>query len=289
MISYRLPMSIERSPAFAARMLGHELVKLRTHGKLSQADVDERLPDMSVSKLGRLERGEGGKPKIRDIEALVELYGADEETATAIRSLTAAAREAQRWFNPAVLSRSFRSLMEEAAVRHRAWECQHVPGLLQTEDYARTILETNPEASPEEIEDRLQYRLGRQVVLGGDNPLQLWAILDEDVLHRPVGGSEVMRAQLVHIVEMAKLRTVTVQVVPRSVGAHFGMGAAFMMLDFAEEAGTPAVFLDTVTGGLRGSQSNDVARFDRLWEHLRTLALNPTRSVKLINEVANNL
>jgi hypothetical protein len=179
--------------------------------------------------------------------------------------------------------------LEEAAFRHRAWECQHVPGLLQTEDYARAILETNPDAGPDEVEHRLRYRLSRQAVLVGDSPLQLWAILDEDVLHRPVGGVEVMRAQLGRLVEAAKWSPVTVQVVPRSVGAHGGMCAGYMVLDFAEDTGTPAVYLETVTGGLRTSQPAEVGRFDRLWEQLRTLALNPTRSVKLINEVAKAL
>jgi transcriptional regulator with XRE-family HTH domain len=284
-------MTVQRSPAFAARMLGQELVKLRTRAGLNQTDVDERLPDMSVSKLSRLERGEGGKPKVRDIEALLIEYDADEETTSAIRTLTDAAREAQRWFNPAVLPRSWRPLMalEEAALRHRDWECQHVPGLLQTEDYAREILETNPEASPDEIEQRLQHRMSRQVVLTGDNPVQLWAILDEDVLHRPVGGAQVMRAQLTRLIEAAKQPMTTVQVIPRSIGAHIGMGAAFMVLDFAEDAGAPAVFLDTLTGGLRTSQPAEVARFELLWVQLRTLALNPNRSVKLINEVAKNL
>jgi transcriptional regulator with XRE-family HTH domain len=283
-------MAIQPRPAFAARMLGQELVKLRTNAGLSQADVDERMPDMSVSKLGRLERGEGGKPKVRDIEALLTEYDADDETVAAIRVLTDAAREAQRWFNPAVLPRSWRPLMalEEAAMRHRDWECQHVPGLLQTEDYARAVLETNIDASPDEVEDRLQHRMSRRALLTGDEPVQLWAILDEDVLRRPVGGTEVMRAQLAHLVEMAKLASVIAQVVPRSVGAHSGMGAGFMVLDFAEDA-EPAVFVDTVTGGLRSSQPAEVAKFDRLWEQLRTLALNPTRSVRLISEAAKNL
>ena len=285
-------MSIERSPAFAARMLGQELVKLRAHVGLSLADVDSRMPDMSMSKLGRLERGEGGKPKIRDIEELLAEYGADEETATSIRALTDAARQGQRWFNPAVLPRSWRPLMalEESALRHRNWECQHVPGLLQTEDYARAILETNTDASPDDVEHRLQHRLSRQALLTRDNPIHFWTILDEDVLRRPVGGAEVMHAQLARLAEAAKLSTVTVQVVPRAVGAHGGMCSSFMVLDFAENAGPPAVFVEmALTGGLRSSQPAEVSRFDRLWEQLRTLALNPTKSVKLINEAAKNL
>jgi transcriptional regulator with XRE-family HTH domain len=284
-------MTAEHSPAFAARMLGQELIKLRTAAGLSLAEVDSRLPDMSVSKLGRLERGEGAKPKIRDIEALLAEYRADQDIAESIMALTHAAREAHRWFNPAVLSRSFRPLMalEESAVRHRDWECQHVPGLLQTEDYARAILETNTDASPDEVEQRLQHRMSRKAVLTRDTPLQLWTILDEDVLHRPAGGVEVMRTQLGRLIEMAKMPNVTVQVVPHAVGAHGGMGVGFMMLDFADGAGPPAVYLDTVTGGLRTSQPSEVARFDRLWEQLRTLALNPTKSVKLINEAARDL
>jgi hypothetical protein len=284
-------MTAEQSPAIAVRMLGQELIKLRGQAGYNLADVDALLPDMSVSKLSRMERGDGAKPKIRDIEALLTVYGAEEGTWSSIMALTNAAREAHRWFNPGVLPKSWRPLMalEESAVRHRNWECQHVPGLLQTEDYARAILETNPDASPDDVELRLVYRMGRQVVLTQDNPMQLWAIIDEDVLHRPVGGADVMRAQLGRLAEAAKMRNVTVQIVPRAIGAHGGMAVGFMVLDFAEGAGPPAVYLDSVTGGLRTAQPAEVGRFDRLWEQLRTLALNPTKSVKLINEAARDL
>jgi transcriptional regulator with XRE-family HTH domain len=284
-------MTVPRSPAFAARMLGQELVKLRVQAGLTLAEVDGRMPDMSVSKLGRLERGEGGKPKIRDVEALLAEYGADEETARSIRSLTDEARVAQRWFNPGVLPRSFRPLiaLEESASRHRAWECQHVPSLLQTEDYARAVLETNIDASPDDVDHRLRHRLHRQSVLDGEDPITLWAILDEDVLHRPVGSVEVMRDQLARLARAARKPHISVQVVPRDVGAHGGMGVGFMILDFPEEADMTAVYLDTVSGGIRSSQPREVQRFDELWAHLRTLALNQSKSVKLISEVAKSL
>jgi transcriptional regulator with XRE-family HTH domain len=270
-------------------MLGLELTKLRNHARLSMAEVDARIPDMSESKLSRIEHGEGAKPKIRDIEALLGEYEADKETVASIMALTHAAREAQRWFNPGVLPKHWRPLMalEEAAVRHRNWECQHVPGLLQTKEYARAILETNTDASPKEVEHRLEHRLSRQAVL---TDVHLWALLDEDVLHRPVGGFDVMQAQLIHLIDTAKRRNVTVQVLPRSAGAHGGMCSSFMLLGFGENAGPSAVFVElALTGGLRSSQPSEVARFDRLWEHLRTLALNPTKSLKLINEAAKGL
>src|SRR5947209_9199931 len=253
-------MPVHPSPAIAVRMLGQELTKLRNQAGLNLADVDARMPDMSVSKLSRMERGEGAKPKIRDIEALLTEYGADPETAASIRALTDAAREAHRWFNPGVLPKPWRPLMalEESAVRHRNWECQHIPGLLQTKMYARAILETNTDASPEDVEARLQHRMNRQTALTHKDPVHLWAILDEDVLHRPVGGIDVMQAQLQHLLDIARRRNVTVQVIPRTVGAHGGMATGFMILDFAEDAGPPAIYLDTVTGGLRTAQPSEV-------------------------------
>jgi len=284
-------MTAEPSPAIAARMLGQELTKLRNQAGLNLSDVDARLPDMSVSKLSRLERGEFAKPKIRDIEALLTDYGADHETTASLMALTHAAREAQRWFNPTVLPKPWRPLMalEESAIRHRDWECQHVPGLLQTEAYARAILETNPDASPEDVDHRLHHRLNRQNGLTGPHAVRLWAIIDEDVLHRPVGGIDVMQAQLGRLMDVARRPNVTIQVVPRSVGAHGGMAVGFMVLDFADDAGPSAVFLASANGGLRSSQPAEVGRFDRLWEQLRTLALNPTKSIRLINEAAKDL
>ena len=127
-------------------------------------------------------------------------------------------------------------------------------------------------------------------MLTHDDPMRLWAIIDEDVLHRPVGGVDVMRTQLGKLAAATKRRNVTIQVVPRSVGAHGGMCTSFMLLDFTDGAGPPAVFVEmALTGGLRSSQSAEVSRFDRLWEQLRTLALNPTKSVGLINEAAKEL
>lgn len=281
-------MPVQHSPAIAARMLGQELTKLRIEAGLAMSDVDTRIPDMSMSKLSRIERGEGAKPKIRDIEALLIEYDADVDTVESIMELTKAAREAQRWFHPDVLYKSFRPLvaLEDSAIRHRDWESQRVPGLLQTKEYARAILEVNPDATPKDVGLRLQHRMNRQQVL---NHVQLWAIIDEDVLHRPVGGIDVMQAQLGHLLEISKRRNVILQVVPRSVGAHAGMAAGFMLLDFPEKVGPPAVYTDTVTGGMRTSQPAEVEKFDRRWEQLRTLALNPTRSAKLINEAARNL
>ena len=130
------------------------------------------------------------------------------------------------WFRPFVQHEA-----EAAALRW--YELSLVPGLLQTAGYARAVLCTRVGATEDEIDQAVAARMERQAILDRDDPPLLWAVVDEAVARRPVGGTDVMRAQVEHLAEMAERTNVVVQVIPRSAGAHEGLAGAFVIADFA--------------------------------------------------------
>jgi Domain of unknown function (DUF5753) len=177
--------------------------------------------------------------KERDVVDLLEIYGVTDETERA--TLVALAREANSpgWWHKYgdVLPDWFQVYvgLEEAAALIRLYEVQFVPGLLQTADYARAVVRLGqPGASAAEIERRVSLRMSRQELLSKPDAPRLWAVVDEAALRRPIGGKEVMRAQLERLIEVTKEPNITLQVVPFSSGCHTAEGGAFTILRFPE-------------------------------------------------------
>ncbi len=271
------------------RQLGLELRALREAAGLSAIGVSERVEDMSQAKVSRLERG-AGVPKVRDVEALLRLYGAGEQQVQDLLELARRAKKPDWWLpHQSALSTALRSFlgMEEAATGIREFASQFVPGLLQTEDYARAVFGIRIDAMPEELAGRVAVRMQRQKLLAREDPPRLWVIVDEVVLSRPVGGRQVMRRQLEHLLELQELAHVTIQVVPFSTGAHVGMNGSFILLDFETEP--PVLFLDSHAGVLSTAKPAEVQRFELMWEHLRAQTTGPDEGVELIREKARQL
>lgn len=271
------------------RQLGRELRALREAAGLSTTGVAERVEDMSQAKVSRLERGVS-VPMVRDVEALLRLYGAGEQQVGTLLDLARQAKKPDWWlpYQGALYAqmRSFIGL-EEAASGVREFGSQFVPGLLQSEDYARAAFDIGIDARPENLEGRVAVRMERQKLLTREDPPRVWAILDEGVFSRPVGGRQVMRRQLDRLLELQELAHVTIQVVPFSAGAHVGMNGPFILLDFETEP--PVLFLDTHTGGLSTAKPAEVRRFELMWEHLRAQTSGPDEGVELIREKAKQL
>ena len=139
--------------------------------------------------------------------------------------------------------------LEAEAASIRTYEIQLVPGLLQTEAYARALFETAVNA-PEEVESAVEIRRSRQEILRGDNPPRYWAVLGEAALERMVGGPGIMRDQLWYLTEISELRNVTIQVIPAHTGAHPGMSTPFVILSFPDRADPEVTFVDYLTGAL---------------------------------------
>jgi hypothetical protein len=176
---------------------------------------------------------------------------------------------------------------KEALAESLRWfELVSVPGLLQTEDYARAVLRTQVMATDDEIADMVKARMDRQATLDRDNPPMLWVILAEMVLRLPVGGPSVMRDQVAHLVDLDTRPNVVIQVIPSSVGAHEGFRGPFIIADFADAPSTG--YQDTAVRGQIVEASEDVMALAVMWETLKAEALPRSASRDLMEEVARS-
>ncbi len=173
---------------------------------------------------------------------------------------------------------------EEVATSLRSFEHILVPGLLQTADYARAVLMVRPNTTEDELDDIVSARLARRTILDRENPPALWVVIDEAVLHREVGGTEVMYNQLTHLAEMSERPNITLQVIPYSSGIHTGLDGAFVIADFDDAP--PAAFLATATEGQTVEEPSMVAKVAFTFDTLRAEALPRKASKDLVVRMA---
>ena len=277
-----------RGPTVLRMMLGSQLRRFRETAGVTpeQAAYEIRA---SRSKISRMEHGRVGF-KDRDVNDLLTLYGVhDEQIRTRMLAFAEQASTPGWWSKyDDVLPDWFEAFLglEGAASVIRTFELQFVYGLFQTEDYARAVtLLGNKTASAEEIDRRVSVRLKRQAVLAGPDPPQVWSVMDEAVLRRPVGGRTVMRAQLAHLIEVASQPRVTIQVVPFARGGHAAAGGSFTVLRFAEPEVPDIVYIEQLTSALYLDSREDVDHYLEVMNELSTEALAPARSAALLAEV----
>ncbi len=173
---------------------------------------------------------------------------------------------------------------EAQATVLRTFQLVAVPGLLQTEEYARAVLRTQVLATDEEIEEMVAARMERQAILARDHPPMMWVLLDEGVLRRPVGGAKVMSGQVGKLLEAARRPNVVIQVIPWSVGAHQGMSGNFVIAEVPD--GQPVVYQDTAARGQIVEDAEDRAAVALIWDTLKSEALPRAASRQLLEEVA---
>jgi transcriptional regulator with XRE-family HTH domain len=258
-------------PTVLRILLGAQLRQLREASDITREDAGYAIR-ASGSKISRLELGRVGF-KERDVSDLLTLYGvADEQERGQLLSLAAQANAPGWWHRYSdVLPGWFEVYvgLEEAAARIRAYEVQFVPGLLQTEDYARAVTVLgHPDASNAEIEQRVALRMTRQNLITATDPPHLWAVVDEAALRRPLGGAEAMREQVRHLIEVTALPNVTLQVVPFNHGGHAAAGGPFSILRFSEPDLPDVVYLEQLTSALYLDKRDDVDRYLAVMERL---------------------
>jgi hypothetical protein len=180
--------------------------------------------------------------------------------------------------------------LEQEASSIRTFQLAVVPGLLQTEEYAQSLVRGGPlELNAEDVRRRVEVRLSRQRILERKDRPQLWAILDEAAIHRTVGGNAIMRAQLLRLVEAGEEAKTTIQVVPYGVGAHPGTTGAFTILGFSEPGEVDVVHMETIGGNLSVDKPEEALHYATAFDHLRAVALSPDDSRAMLLAAAEKL
>jgi transcriptional regulator with XRE-family HTH domain len=278
----------DHSPTVRRRRLSGELRRLRDQAQLTIDDVAEKL-DCSASKISRIETGHVSVTP-RDTREMLKLYGVEPNQLEALVQLAKEARKKGWWHSyNEVFTGAFVGLEAETSSL-RAYQALLVPGLLQTEDYMRAVIRAaRPDATEAHVEKRVKARLARQRLLTDLDPPRYWAVIDEAVLCRTVGGPKVMHAQLNWLIARASLPHVTIQVLPFSAGAHAGMEGPFLILGFPEQADPDVVYVDNTTAGIYLEEPAEILRYTLMFDHLRAAALAPDDTLTRIAAAAARL
>jgi transcriptional regulator with XRE-family HTH domain len=272
-------------PTVLRILLGSQLRMLREVKGITREEAGYAIR-ASGSKISRMELGRVSF-KERDVTDLLKLYGVDEDETATLVALAVQANSPGWWHKYGdVLPDWFQVYvgLEEAASLIRLYEVQFVPGLLQTADYARAVVRLGqPGAAPEEIDRRISLRMGRQELLTKPGGPRLWAIVDEAALRRPIGGKEVMRAQLEQLILATEEPQVTLQVMPFRSGGHAAEAGAFTIMRFPEPDLPDVVYLEQLTSALYLDKRDDVEKYTEVMERLSVESESPERSVDILS------
>lgn len=284
-----------QGPAMPRLLLGARLRDLREAAGLSRADAAWRIRG-SESKMSRLERGRTGcKP--RDVADLLTLYGVtDPHERATLMALVEQANTPAWWQEFAdVVPSWFDTYLgfEQAAHVIRGFEVQFVPGLLQTANYARAVVRLGRrragggdlDRADREVERRTELRLRRQRVLTRPDPVRLWAVVDEAVLRRPLGGPATQRAQLRHLLDVSELPHVTVQVLPFATGGHPAGGGPVSIVRLPGGVVPDLVYLEQFASAVYVTKEADVEAYRHVMNRLGIQAEPPQESRDLIHRV----
>lgn len=277
----------ETSPTLRRRQLAAQLRELRKRAGLSIEEVAQHLL-CSTAKISRIETAKRAV-SLRDVRDLCKLYGVgDEERIDALMTL---AREARL---PG-LRGEFGYLGEEtlqpyidleaAASSVLEFQTCFIPGLLQTEDYARTLIRgLLPRIGQDLLDARVRARKKRQERLARAELSRYWAIFDEAALLRVVGTTQVMREQLDHLVEMSELPHVVIQVIPLTVGPYMGLDNSFSLLRMADPSLPYVAYTEGIITAEYWEKKSDIETFQEAFEQIRATALDPQGSINLVKQ-----
>ncbi|MCL7380112.1 MULTISPECIES: helix-turn-helix transcriptional regulator [unclassified Streptomyces] len=280
-------MASNVNPTVRRRRLGQELRRLRELKGMTAEEVAERLL-VSQSKISRLENGRRSISQ-RDVRDLCGVYEVeDQRIVDSLMQMAKDSRQQGWWHAFGDIPYSVYIGLETDAASLRVYEPQVVPGLLQTRPYAEALINgALPESPVLDVEKRVGVRLRRQDRISTpEDPLRLWAVVDEAALRRRVGDRQLMREQLEHLVEQSQLPHVTVQVLPFDMGAHPGITGHYAILEFPDASDSSVVYIEGVTSDLYLEKANDVQRYSVMYEHLRAQALNADQTRQFIADIA---
>ena len=279
-------------PTVLRMLLGAHLRRLREAQGVSREDAGWEIR-ASESKISRMELGRVSF-KERDVEDLLTLYGlVDTDERGRLLTLARQANTPGWWHRYGdVLPNWFQSYLglEAAASMIRTYEVQFVPGLLQTADYARcVVLLGHGRAGAKEIDRRVDLRMQRQKILDRPDPVQLWAVIDEAVLRRPVGSRAVMRGQLEALIDATQHKSVHLQILPFEAGGHSAAGGAFSILRFPDQELPDIVYVEQLSSALYLDKRDDVELYVDAMERLCVEADQPERSADTLRRILKDV
>lgn len=278
-------------PTVLRILVGAQLRRLREASGITREAAAYAIRG-SEAKMSRIESGRVGF-KSRDVADLLALYGLTEGSARdVVLHLAEQANEPGWWHRYSDTMPDWFSTyvgLEQAATVIRTYEAQYVPGLLQTKTYASAVVDLGEAVRADEVSKRVELRMHRQQLLNLPKPPDFWAVIDEAVLRRNLGGREAMREQLDHILEISKRTHVTVQVVPFDRSDVAAVGGPFTLLRFAEADLPDIVYLEQLNSALYLNKDVDVMNYLQIMNRLAAGALTPQRSTELIKSVRDSL
>jgi transcriptional regulator with XRE-family HTH domain len=273
-------------------LLGAQLRRLRESAGVTRDDAGYHIR-ASGSKISRMELGRVSF-KERDVTDLLEFYGVTDPTER--EKLVQLTKEANAtpWYQKYqdVVPDWFHVFvgLEEAAQLIRVYEVQFVPGLLQTEEYARAvILQGAPGLDPDEVERRVALRMGRQKLLTRENPPRYWVIMDEAALRRPMGGRDVHVGQIERLIDLVGEPNITIQVMPFRYGGHAAEGGAFTIMRFPETDLPDVVYMEYLTGAHYVDKPEEVERYAAVMERLSVAGTSPDRTREILSGILKDL
>jgi transcriptional regulator with XRE-family HTH domain len=265
--------------------------RLRKDSAKSAEEVAKAL-GWSESKVLYIESGQGVRPNPRDVEDLCDrVYSVTGKERRELLQLAKDGRLKGWWHSfSTMLSRVYTTYigLEAEAAAIRTFQPLMIPGLAQTEDYARALIRGSTKLDDKAIEQRVKVRAERQKILEASDPADLWIVLDEAAIRRVVGGPHVMRQQLEHLIELSEFPHVTLQVVPFGGGAHPGINGPFTILRFPHAADAPAVYIEAISGQLF-VEGDEVGEYEQAFERLIAAALSIPDTIALMAAAAADL
>ncbi|MEU1936546.1 helix-turn-helix domain-containing protein [Streptomyces coeruleorubidus] len=277
----------EPAPTLLKMLVGVQLAGFREDAGLAQ-DQAARAVGFSAAKLSRIESGKGRRPPTEnDVRALLRLYGTDDYEASVLLKLLQRAGEPGWWqrYDKRLMPEWFDRLvgLQEAAATIRTFEIQYVPGLLQTPAYTRAVVERGlPNAPAGEVERRVELRRHRARLLFRPDAPQLWAVIDESVLLRVLGSTEVMREQLAHLVDMAERPNVTLQIIPLNVTNASAPAIPVTYLRFGGLDLPDVVYLEHIKSANFLEDLDETEEYRIALDRLADEALKPRESLELL-------
>ena len=281
------------SPLVQRRHLRAELRRARQAAQLTQEQVASEM-DWSLSKIIRIEAGSSGI-SANDLKALLHLYRVtDSEQVDALLVLARAARERSWWsayrdVAPSSLLQLIEYESSGAVVRQ--FETLFIPGILQTEDYARAVIQNYYDERPgsDMVRGLVELRVRREELFESNNLPLFHFLIDEGAVRRRVGGSSVMRRQLQRLIELSDRPNINVEIIPYSAGLHPGMKGPFKVIEFADPSDRDIVFLESPRGDIISHDPEEISSYREAFENLSRVSLGPRDTLALLAGIRDQM